>query len=163
MTDNTIAERQRRYIAKLKAAAKAAVTNGAMQARIAELEAKLKAAAVTNGVQADYRSLRGEIRLLKEQLVAAKKPRTESEEFAALQRQLKAARTRISTLHLQSKMGWAKYEEARRANPVAITKRQRNKLLHALHPDKEVSEERKKVLNDALQIFNALKWRVIED
>jgi hypothetical protein len=59
---------------------------------------------------------------------------------------------------VEAKMAW----QASKANPVAITKKQRIKLLHALHPDKETSEERKKVLTDALQIFNALKWRVID-
>jgi hypothetical protein len=60
-------------------------------------------------------------------------------------------------LNWEAKVAW----QASKANPVAITKKQRSKLLHAFHPDKKVSAERKKELNDALQIFNALKWRVI--
>jgi hypothetical protein len=173
MTDYTNAERQRRYMAKLKAAAKqqAAVSNGALQARIAELEAELarlkQQAAVSNGGQDwEVRSLRARLldsqganRELREQLARAKMPRTESEEFTALQRQLKAARTRIQSLTRDLNI----VREQRDAKPTAITKKQRNKLLHALHPDKEVAEERKKALNDALQIFNALKWRVIDD
>ena len=51
-------------------------------------------------------------------------------------------------------------DEARKANP--ITKAQRAKLLKALHPDKEVSKERKEVLNAALQIFSGLRIRLIE-
>jgi hypothetical protein len=77
-------------------------------------------------------------------------------ENEALKRQLKAARTRVQNLSVEARMAW----QASKVNPVAI--KQRIKLLRAFHPDKEVSEERRKELNEALQIFNALKWRVLD-
>jgi hypothetical protein len=60
MTDNTNAERQRRYVAKLKAAAAA---SDAHEARIKELEA-----AHASGIarlKAQIKRLRGELRSLK--------------------------------------------------------------------------------------------------
>src|SRR5215831_8227845 len=112
-----------------------------------------------------------EVTALRRQLAAAQaksakpkqpaRPATPSENVAALQQQLKAARTRVHNLTVEKNAAWRARDEARRANPVNITKAQRAKLLKALHPDKEVSKERKEVLNAALQIFNGLRIRLI--
>jgi hypothetical protein len=95
-------------------------------------------------------------------LEISKPPPNPNENVAALQQQLKAARTRVHNLTVEKNAAWRARDEARKANPVTITKAQRAKLLKALHPDKEVSKERKEVLNAALQIFNGLRIRLIE-
>jgi hypothetical protein len=50
----------------------------------------------------------------------------------------------------------AQRDGARKANPITIAKKER-----AIHLDKEVSKKRK-VVNAALQIFNGLKFRVLD-
>jgi hypothetical protein len=69
------------------------------------------------------------------------------------------------SLTVEKNIAWRERDEARKANPVAITKKQRAVLLKAFHPDKEndtATPARKTQLNAAAAIFNALKFRVLD-
>jgi hypothetical protein len=63
-------------------------------------------------------------------------------------------------LHLSEKLAW----DRAKANPVALSKAQRNKILKALHTDQEhgADPSRKRQLTEALQIFNGLKIKIID-
>ena len=115
-------------------------------------------------LQAIRDDLRFQNRKLREQLAEAKKPRSESEEVVKLQRQLKGMQTRLRNLTLEKNTEWRAAREARDANPAAVTKANYNKLRKVFHPDGEarVSQERKAELTTAFQIFNRLKFKVID-
>jgi hypothetical protein len=86
-------------------------------------------------------------------------------DVVALQQQLKAARTRIHNLTVEKNTAWRERDEARKPNPVTITKDQRAALRKAFHPDKEhdtATAARKAQLNAAAAIFNAIKFRVLD-
>jgi hypothetical protein len=55
-------------------------------------------------------------------------------DVVALQQQLKAARTRIHNLTVEKNIAWRERDEARKANPVTITKDQRAALLKDTTP-----------------------------
>jgi hypothetical protein len=95
---------------------------------------------------------------LKAQL--AKAEADPDERIAELQRQLKAACTRINHLRAESAMGWA----ASRANPAVISKADHVKLIKVFHPDSEarVSKAREAQLTEAAQIFNAIKFKITD-
>ena len=88
-------------------------------------------------------------------------PRTESEAVAALERQLKAAQTRIKNLTAKASTAWA----AAKANPATISKAKLRKLQKALHPDGEsaAGAARKAQLTEAAQILNAIKFQMRDD
>jgi hypothetical protein len=79
-------------------------------------------------------------------------PITEGEQLAALQRQLKAAQTRIRNLTMDKKRALERAVK----NKTALGKRDRRKLFSALHPDTETPPESKKLLTEAFQILNGL-------
>src|SRR5262249_28266577 len=107
-------------------------------------------------------AMRGEIRELQAKLKAkAEMPK----DVGALQQQLMAARTRIHNLTVEKNTAWRKMNEARKANPAAITKANLRKLQKVFHPDPEhatATAARKAQLNAAAVIFNALKFRVLD-
>src|SRR5262249_9665992 len=139
--------------------------NASLQVEVNKLSEQLKEARTVEyrRLQADRDSLRFQNRELREQLVEAKKPRSESQEVAKWQRQLKAMKTRLHNLTLEKNTEWRAAIEARDANPAVITKANLNKLRKVFHPDLEarVSQERKAELTAASQIFNRLKFKVI--
>jgi hypothetical protein len=105
------------------------------------------------------------LRMDKRGLLAKLKVREElPKDVTLLRQQLTAAKTRISTLQVEPKILRKALDEARRANPVALTKAQRNKILMALHTDQEhnADSSRKRQLTEAFQIFNGLKIRIID-
>ena len=66
---------------------------------------------------------------------------------------------------MEKNTAWRKLDEARRANPVAITKANLRKLQKIFHPDPEhdtATAARKAQLNAAAVVFNALKFRVLD-
>jgi hypothetical protein len=88
-----------------------------------------------------------------------------SENVAALQQQLKAARTRVHNLTVENNAAWRERDEARKPNPVTITKANLRKLQKVFHPDPEhdtATAARKAQLNAAAAIFNAIKFRVLD-
>jgi hypothetical protein len=116
----------------------------------------------------EMRILQDEIRKLQRQLAqarATKPPPDPSVDVVALQQQLKAARTRVHNLTVEKNAAWRARDEARRANPVAITKANLRKLQKVFHPDPEhdtATAARKAQLNAAAAIFNAIKFRVLD-
>jgi hypothetical protein len=68
-------------------------------------------------------------------------------------------------LTVEKNIAWRERDEARKPNPVTITKDQRAALRKAFHPDKEhdtATAARKAQLNAAAAIFNAIKFRVLD-
>jgi hypothetical protein len=96
-------------------------------------------------------------------LVQCRGSPTPNEDIAALQQQLKGARTRIHNLTVEKNAAWRARDEARDANPVTITKANLRKLQKVFHPDPEhdtATPERKQQLREAAQTFNAIKFNV---
>jgi len=86
-------------------------------------------------------------------------------DVVALQQQLMAARTRIHNLTVEKNIAWRERDEARKANPIAITKANLRKLQKVFHPDPEhdtATSARKAQLNAAAAVFNALKFGVLD-
>jgi hypothetical protein len=86
-------------------------------------------------------------------------------DVVALPQQLKAARTRIHNSTVEKNIAWRERDEARKANPIAITKANLRKLQKVFHPDPEhdtATAARKAQLNAAAAIFNAIKFRVLD-
>ena len=107
-------------------------------------------------------SMRGEIRELQAKLkVKVEMPK----DVVALQQQLMAAKTELRNLKVEMKAIRRTLDEARRANPVTITKANLRKLQKVFHPDPEhntATSARKAQLNAAAAIFNAIKFRVLD-
>jgi hypothetical protein len=98
-------------------------------------------------------------------LVQCRGSPTPNEDIAALQQQLKGARTRIHNLTVEKNAAWRARDEARDANPVTITKANLRKLQKVFHPDPKhdtATAARKAQLNAAAAIFNAIKFRVLD-
>jgi hypothetical protein len=76
-------------------------------------------------------------------------------EVAKLERQLKAAKTRAQNEAAKAHIAW----EAAKAKGLVMSKADKRAIQKALHPDSEVDPARKKVLDKAAQIFNALPIR----
>ena len=72
-----------------------------------------------------------------------------------MQRQLKAAKTRIRNLTFEANDAWAKAK----ANPASISKADRAKLLKVFAPDTGPHATEKQ-LTEAMQIFNAIKFNI---
>jgi DnaJ-class molecular chaperone len=106
--------------------------------------------------------MRGEIRELQAKLkVKVEMPK----DVGALQQQLMAAKTELRNLKVKRKFFGRTLDEARRANPVAITKANLRKLQKVFHPDPEhdtATAARKAQLTAAAVIFNAIKFRVLD-
>jgi hypothetical protein len=104
--------------------------------------------------------MRWEIRELQAKLkVKVEMPK----DVGALQQQLMAAKTELRNLKLRMKVIRRDLDEARRANPVTITKAQFALLQKVFHPDPEhdtATPERKQQLLNAAQVFNAIKFNV---
>ena len=88
-------------------------------------------------------------------------------DVVALQQQLKAARTRVHNLTIEKNVAWRARDEARKANPIAITKADLAALRKVFHPDPEhdtATVAHKAQLNAVAAIFNeiARKFRVLD-
>lgn len=139
------AEKQRRYIARLKARA-AAGSDAALHAELIRVKTELAQA--------------------KAELAKAAKretppqPKTESEAVAVLERQLKAARTQNANIQAKAKAAWKARDEAqaRLHSVLAAIKRDGRKLRAAFHPDREpnASQERKAWQSAVSQTVNEL-------
>jgi chromosome segregation ATPase len=79
-----------------------------------------------------------------------------------LEKDLKAAKTRIQNETRRRNVLAAALDEARKANPVSIAKRDWRKLSLVCQPDsgRNASD---KARHDAAVIFNALKFKIIDD
>jgi hypothetical protein len=82
-------------------------------------------------------------------------PAPPDDRIAALERQLRGARTRITNLAAELRA----LQAMSNARPAAIRKADHKKLLAVLHPDGNMSEAKR---TEAFQIFSALKLRVLE-
>ena len=113
-------------------------------------------------LEAELATCRRELAALRQRLAAAeikitKPPKTPSEELAAVQRQLQAARTRIRNLTAEKHSAWS----AAHANPAAISKRDLNRLRMVVHPDRRASLTEQE-MTEAAKIINRLQIHVID-
>lgn len=153
-------ERQHRYWEKrLREAAAGAAADG--NAELARARAELTdAKAHIARLDAEVRRLRTEAKRMRDQHSAAASANPPSDDIVALQRQLKAVRTRVANLTQENHLLRAE----RNAKPTVIAKRDYNRLRKIFHPDTEasVTDERRRQLTEAAQLFNALKFNVME-
>ena len=105
---------------------------------------------------------RGEIAELRAKLkVKEEMPK----DAAELQRQLTMARSENRNLRISVRATSDALHRARIANPAIISKQDHATLRHIFHPDKEndtATPTRRKQLNDAFRIFEALKLNVVD-
>jgi hypothetical protein len=160
MIDNTNAERQRRYINKLKAAA-AGVNNAAPEARVRELEqenAKLKAAGAVNNGAAEARmreleevnmalrkrcaraELRAEAKAAKPAAAAPAAAALDPDpysaaaaEIAKLRTQIKGLQTRVHNLRVDIRIMLLDRDELRQAGKMPLGTY--SAVVKCLHPD----------------------------
>jgi hypothetical protein len=146
MTDNTNAERQRRYIARLKKAAKEGVSNAPLAQELKDTKAQLAQA------QKRIAALEHDLAAQAQQRAAkpkAEKPPLPPDEAAA--RRIKALNTRVRNLEhvLASRIGWMDFQTTS-----AISK--------ALDSDRHLTaKEREAERVEAFKLFNA--WKTDKD
>jgi hypothetical protein len=129
--------------------------------RLTRENAALKAASpppggTLNDVVLKVRDLERENAALKGRL--AKAEPVPDERVAELERQLKAARTRIRNLTGEAARAWA----VANAKATTITKAEHVKLTKVFHPDSEAraTKTRETQLTEAFQIFTAIKFKI---
>jgi hypothetical protein len=165
MGDYTGAERQRRYMARLKAAAgsQSAVTNGAtvkdreiaaLKAQIAELEAAQKGGQgeYILAIERENSTLRGQLERQQRQSPKADKPPLPPDE--ARDRRIKALETRVRNLRAELHAS----QEWNRGKDGSMNFKTMAAISKVLHPDREPSEAERV---EACKLFTA--WKATRD
>jgi cell division protein FtsB len=129
--------------------------NTALREEVATLKRELAAprAGVTSDEEKASLKLAREVDRLKAALATAEaKLAADPDEVGKLEKQLKGWKTRAQNAQARERIAW----EAAKAKGLVMSKGDKRAMQKALHPDSELDPVRKKALDKAAQIFNAL-------